>query len=347
MYGAVEGPAWAVEKRAGANGETPCRPSSCTHVCGGSISRTLRGRSGNGLRLYQASSLSLHRRIGLVFPAHDESVLPTDGLVLAPGWPSTYPSEAEDAWRVTDLFGIRGDGLTPSFQPVRVTKVVRRVTFASRSHGAGARPILKTTSIEHVLLTRGPLPRSRIRESLGKAKRALLHDKKPYHRGVDEGMRTRNCPDCSVKLTKSNSYTVRRRRSDGTIHEGLETRCRKCQNKHSAKHYPRDPDKSRVQKYRRRSKALGLECDLDVAFVRVAFASPCIYCTRTGQNMTLDRVDPKKSYTRANVVPACALCNRLKSDLPIEVWQRLVPILREAILAGLLSDCSPSIGRYA
>lgn len=34
----------------------------------------------------------------------------------------------------------------------------------------------------------------------------------------------------------------------------------------------------------------------------------------------LDRVDSKRGYTLNNVVPACIICNRAKTDLTREEW---------------------------
>lgn len=63
-------------------------------------------------------------------------------------------------------------------------------------------------------------------------------------------------------------------------------------------------------------------------------ASPCAYCGSPPANRTkdrwgdgafvysgLDRVDPSEGYTIDNVVPACFICNRAKTNLTIEEFR--------------------------
>jgi hypothetical protein len=148
----------------------------------------------------------------------------------------------------------------------------------------------------------------------------------------------KRCKGCGKNLTKANAYqaTLRFR---GKIYKVLRARCTKCHNRHEGKLYPVPLVVRALYRYRRRSRQTGDKCDLDTSFINIAFDSACTYCTRHGQPMTLDRKDPLKGYLKENVVPACALCNRLKSDLPYIVWMRLVPLLKEAIFQGELETC--------
>src|SRR5208282_755064 len=58
---------------------------------------------------------------------------------------------------------------------------------------------------------------------------------------------------------------------------------------------------------------------------------PCNYCgelpsrtkTMTGEVFSyngIDRVDSSRGYVRRNVVSCCSICNRAKSDSPVEVF---------------------------
>lgn len=44
---------------------------------------------------------------------------------------------------------------------------------------------------------------------------------------------------------------------------------------------------------------------------------PCFYC-QSERGGTLDRIDPLKCYSFGNVAPACAECNKMKSNLGID-----------------------------
>jgi hypothetical protein len=98
--------------------------------------------------------------------------------------------------------------------------------------------------------------------------------------------------------------------------------------------------------YRNHAKRRGMAFDLTFEAVKTLIALPCHYCGSSPSNTWanyadtflcksvnfaysgVDRVDSTKGYMKDNVVPCCAICNRAKSDLPLEqfqVWvQRLI-----------------------
>lgn len=88
---------------------------------------------------------------------------------------------------------------------------------------------------------------------------------------------------------------------------------------------------------RKWDKQRGFECDLDRAFVEILINQPCSYCG-TSELIGLDRIDNDLGHTKVNVQPACRPCNMLRRDLPMVVWLRLVPILRQAMDDGLLDE---------
>lgn len=50
------------------------------------------------------------------------------------------------------------------------------------------------------------------------------------------------------------------------------------------------------------------------------FLMPCFYCGMVGTEAApngLDRVDSSGTYVIENVVSCCTMCNRLKSDFPL------------------------------
>jgi len=71
---------------------------------------------------------------------------------------------------------------------------------------------------------------------------------------------------------------------------------------------------------RRRAKERNLDFDLSSIDYANLTQLPCEYCGRfcaTGY----DRVDNTLGYSRCNVVPSCALCNRMKSDFELDVFR--------------------------
>ena len=74
-----------------------------------------------------------------------------------------------------------------------------------------------------------------------------------------------------------------------------------------------------VNKYRTRDRRAGRSvCDFDwIWFNENIIMIPCIYCNGVDaptNRMTADRVDNAQGHTKANVVPACDRCNRVRGD---------------------------------
>lgn len=75
-----------------------------------------------------------------------------------------------------------------------------------------------------------------------------------------------------------------------------------------------------VTTYRRNAKAAGRAFELTEEAAAAYFNAPCAYCGTTTEGLGIDRVDSSKGYVEGNMVPCCTLCNRMKSDLPREVF---------------------------
>lgn len=65
------------------------------------------------------------------------------------------------------------------------------------------------------------------------------------------------------------------------------------------------------------AKYRGIEWAIDKRSFFELISQPCFYCN--GQlspgGVGLDRIDPKQGYVTSNVVPACRICNVIKSDI--------------------------------
>jgi hypothetical protein len=52
--------------------------------------------------------------------------------------------------------------------------------------------------------------------------------------------------------------------------------------------------------------------------------------------MCVDRARPELGYVKSNAVPACLVCNQIKSDLPPEAWAVILLAVRQAAVLGVL-----------
>ena len=72
--------------------------------------------------------------------------------------------------------------------------------------------------------------------------------------------------------------------------------------------------------YRRNALAAGRAFELTEADAAAYFNAPCAYCGAQTEGLGIDRVDSAKGYVAGNMTACCTLCNRMKSDLPREVF---------------------------
>ncbi len=102
-----------------------------------------------------------------------------------------------------------------------------------------------------------------------------------------------------------------------------------------AKARKEDKDYARACMYWKRSWKRGIKSDLKLRDIRMMLTSNCRYCEANDIPMTLDRKDSSGGYTRSNTVPCCSRCNIIKSDMPWEAWERLIPAVRNVSKLGL------------
>lgn len=81
----------------------------------------------------------------------------------------------------------------------------------------------------------------------------------------------------------------------------------------------------------------GILYELEESFILGLFSKNCIYCNAEPNNLCLDqtkkrifkysgidRVDNSLGYIPSNCVPCCSQCNRAKSDLSLEEWEKWI-----------------------
>lgn len=93
---------------------------------------------------------------------------------------------------------------------------------------------------------------------------------------------------------------------------------------------------------RNRAKRYGRVWELDDAVFDTLIKLPCYYCGAPPGNKAtsyvsgsmvvyqgIDRIDSNQGYTKENSVPCCGICNRWKSDIPVEEFKAHVKRIYE------------------
>jgi hypothetical protein len=151
----------------------------------------------------------------------------------------------------------------------------------------------------------------------------------------------RVCTDCGdAKLLKE--FQGRIVNHLDYLQVSFRTICRKCTSPiNTAKvkeAKAKDPIYARACAYWHRSAVMGIPSDLKLRDIRLSLTCPCYYCETRQSAMTLDRKDSTGGYTKNNTVPCCFRCNTLKSDMPLEAWEKVVPAVKNAAKLGLFGD---------
>lgn len=144
----------------------------------------------------------------------------------------------------------------------------------------------------------------------------------------------RPCSECKTPKNRTEFYITKVRKR-GRTYEIPRARCKACHNRNERTRKSRRVQE-RLNVYRRRSRALGEECDLTREDMACLLRSPCAYCGRTTDDPEVDRADSHVGYIKSNVKPACRICNRVKSDMPVSAWEIISPAVSEAIRQGKL-----------
>jgi hypothetical protein len=142
------------------------------------------------------------------------------------------------------------------------------------------------------------------------------------------------CSKCNITL-ELNSKNFHRRMDSKT---GFQHRCKKCLHSDKArttrkiKHSDLDLFlKDIVYLAKHRSKKSNRENDLSLDFLKQLWNKQKGLCALTGltmqhsigkgklfNNLSIDRIDSSKGYTKDNVQLVCSVVNRIKSDLSLE-----------------------------
>lgn len=98
-----------------------------------------------------------------------------------------------------------------------------------------------------------------------------------------------------------------------------------------------NPEYARYKAYRSVDKKRGWAGPLiPWAEAKPLMLADCSYCGGPGGG--LDRTDGSKGHVSGNCVPACANCNLVLLDMPVELKKLFMPALQEARKNGLLNS---------
>jgi hypothetical protein len=90
--------------------------------------------------------------------------------------------------------------------------------------------------------------------------------------------------------------------------------------------------------YKRKSKKSGIRSNITTKFVEQILNCPCYYCRASDVEVVLGRKRTELGYVQSNLVPSCTRCEHIKSDMPWEAWQKLIPAIIEIVKSGLFDN---------
>lgn len=146
----------------------------------------------------------------------------------------------------------------------------------------------------------------------------------------------KECSHCKVSKPYNNEHFYK----DSSSKTGLESRCKECKRKKNNEYKRNNKDKIRQihsvykknnrdrfnvydQKRRSRKKKLAASfTHKDWQSVLDTFDHSCAYCGSTEeiQQEHYIPVSANGTYTKDNIIPACATCNQSKNDRNINDW---------------------------
>lgn len=117
---------------------------------------------------------------------------------------------------------------------------------------------------------------------------------------------------------------------------------RKIQKSQQAHIYGKTP-KRKYSQTKNNCKKTKIQFLLTLSEFEAFHGKPCYYCGKffEASGASLDRVDNTMGYIITNVVPCCFKCNRMKSNLPFDMFLKIVETVYKNLLAkGLLTKDS-------
>jgi len=119
------------------------------------------------------------------------------------------------------------------------------------------------------------------------------------------------CRVCGQKLNIGQNWTKHRR----SLYDYV---CKSCSTLSSSQYYATPA--SRFGAYKRNAGYRGHVFSLTWEEFKGFWGKSCTFCGSSIQTIGLDRIDSKVGYVLGNVVSCCWICNKMKSDLPQDVF---------------------------
>ena len=159
---------------------------------------------------------------------------------------------------------------------------------------------------------------------------------------VPVGMAKRTCRVCGEPKDEEEFYLNRSKGKNGKVYESRRTECRLCTDKKTREYHRKNRDRVILNNCRKADKHRGLKCNLTRRDVKELIDHPCSYCGEDDlQKIGLDRTDNGRGYMKGNVVACCIRCNAIKRDMPMKLWERFIPLMRELHEEGAFGDWLP------
>ena len=92
-------------------------------------------------------------------------------------------------------------------------------------------------------------------------------------------------------------------------------------------------ERHRLAQIKAGAKRRNIPYNLTDTEVQSIISKPCIYC---GKEISegIDRIDSMKGYERENVVPCCAICNKMKNNYSLEFFKNHIQKIYKTMYNG-------------
>lgn len=135
------------------------------------------------------------------------------------------------------------------------------------------------------------------------------------------------CKDCHLESCRKSEPMYKETRRLYRLNNQEEYRASKrkyfTENKekvlHSNKMW-RQTFKGRLLSYKRSALARGIEWNMTDEEFKSFWGLNCHYCNGEVKTIGLDRIDSTKDYNVDNIVSCCSTCNKMKMELPYNVF---------------------------
>ena len=121
------------------------------------------------------------------------------------------------------------------------------------------------------------------------------------------------CTRCNKETTTRSDHLLKNPKSCGKCVTSLQKEIADTKYKRDRK------DRNILSSYKSNARARNIEFELTLKDIQEYTSQNCFYCGDPN-SCGIDRVDSSKNYEKENLVPCCAICNRMKNKYSLEIF---------------------------